>query len=81
MNDKFREQNKSNDLKAWQSIMAGGLSKIVATLITYPYQVTKSRLQMRPMNVNGVQVAAYRSFFHVVSDTFLFSLFLFIYFI
>jgi solute carrier family 25 (mitochondrial folate transporter), member 32 len=32
---------------AWVSILLGGVSKIAATAITYPYQVIKSRLQQR----------------------------------
>lgn len=32
---------------AWISIMMGGLSKIVASTVTYPYQLVKSRMQQR----------------------------------
>ena len=31
----------------WVSIALGGVSKIVAASVTYPYQVVKSRLQQR----------------------------------
>jgi solute carrier family 25 folate transporter 32 len=32
---------------AWLSTLLGGISKIAATVVTYPYQVVKSRLQQR----------------------------------
>lgn len=34
-------------LSPWLSMTLGGMSKIVATSVTYPYQVIKSRLQQR----------------------------------
>ena len=36
---------------AWVSITSGGISKIVASTATYPYQVIKSRLQQRESGI------------------------------
>ena len=38
----------SNVLPSWVPIINGGISKIFASTVTYPYQVIKSRLQQRP---------------------------------
>lgn len=39
----------------------GGTSKFIATSVTYPYQVTKARIQQRN--------SAYRGFVHCVTET------------
>lgn len=36
---------------AWVSVLSGGTAKIVASTVTYPYQVIKSRLQQREATV------------------------------
>lgn len=42
---------------AWTSVVNGGASKIVASTITYPYQLVKSKLQQRDaINVETQQV-------------------------
>ena len=38
----------SSAVPSWVPIITGGISKIFASTVTYPYQVIKSRLQQRP---------------------------------
>jgi len=47
------QKRELNDQQpAWVSIMIGGSAKIVASTITYPYQVIKSRLQQREVSLS-----------------------------
>eukprot|EP01041_Mallomonas_annulata_P007169 gene7169-14599_t len=46
-NNKSDNNNKIKDQSAVESMVMGGASKILASLLTYPYQVVKSRLQQR----------------------------------
>jgi solute carrier family 25 (mitochondrial folate transporter), member 32 len=39
--------------KAWVSVMTGITSKLIATVVTYPYQVIKSRLQRQKSHDNS----------------------------
>ena len=48
----------------------GAASKAVATTVTYPYQVVKSRMQQRPVSgAEGASAAAYRGFWTTVAAT------------
>mmetsp|Transcript_7346 Transcript_7346/g.16081 ORF Transcript_7346/g.16081 Transcript_7346/m.16081 type:complete len:292 (+) Transcript_7346:242-1117(+) len=38
---------EQNQQPAWVSVLNGGVSKIIASTITYPYQLVKSKLQQR----------------------------------
>jgi len=44
---KFVESRRTEKLKPFHNFLMGGLSKVVATFVTYPYIVVKSRLQMK----------------------------------
>lgn len=50
----------SDQQAPWVSIFLGGSSKIIASTITYPYQVIKSRLQQRGSTVGGQAVYKYK---------------------
>lgn len=43
----FREEKDKSRQPAYVSALLGGSSKIIASTLTYPYQVIKSRLQQR----------------------------------
>ena len=49
LNKVVRTFSKKDSVEFYQSLGTGALSKICATLSTYPYQVVKARLQMRPL--------------------------------
>lgn len=40
---------------AWASVLIGGASKIIASTVTYPYQVIKSRIQQREASFGEVR--------------------------
>eukprot|EP01036_Dinobryon_divergens_P036853 gene36853-48068_t len=47
MKSYFQNYQRGNTQPAWISVLLGGVSKIIASTITYPYQLVKSRLQQR----------------------------------
>lgn len=48
-NKLLREYQQRDDLLFLEGMITGAMSKICATVTTYPYQVVKARLQLRPM--------------------------------
>lgn len=53
--EKHRRPNEQQP--PWVSVFIGGVSKVVASTITYPYQVIKSRLQQRDIAVELSHIA------------------------
>jgi len=43
----LESKKTSKDLQSWHFFILGALAKLIATVLTYPYIVVKSRLQMR----------------------------------
>ncbi|KAJ1499251.1 ADP/ATP carrier protein, partial [Coelomomyces lativittatus] len=36
-------------LKSWEVFLVGAISKTLATMVTYPYIMAKTRLQLKPL--------------------------------
>jgi len=47
-------KNQSKNLNTPDVLMASSISKILATIITYPYQVVRSRLQIQTVEKDGI---------------------------
>lgn len=60
------EDDRDSCLKPMDIAILGGLSKVFATSVTYPYQVIRARIQQRP-NTNGR--AKYASSWHAFRET------------
>lgn len=46
----IRRYKNSDTLTFYEGAALGAISKVTASISTYPYQVVKARLQMRPIN-------------------------------
>lgn len=44
----LRKYNQRDELLFVEGMVTGAMSKICATITTYPYQVVKARVQLRP---------------------------------
>ncbi|KAJ4822990.1 Folate transporter 1, chloroplastic [Turnera subulata] len=63
---KGRESTKGNQLNSIDYAVLGGSSKVAAIIVTYPFQVIRSRLQQRP-SVEGIP--RYMDSWHVMRET------------
>lgn len=63
---KRKSESAHNLLNSFDYAVLGGSSKIAAILITYPFQVIRTRSQQRPSNEG---VSRYMSSWHVVKET------------
>ncbi|XWS42108.1 hypothetical protein CRYUN_Cryun17cG0140500 [Craigia yunnanensis] len=63
---KWKSESSSNLLKSFDYAVLGGSSKIAAILVTYPFQVIRTRSQQRPSNEG---IPRYMSSWHVVKET------------
>ncbi|XP_020209267.1 folate transporter 1, chloroplastic isoform X2 [Cajanus cajan] len=62
----LHNQNPDNLLNSVDYAVLGATSKLAAILLTYPFQVIRSRLQQRP---SGDGVPRYMDTWHVVKET------------
>ncbi|XP_007046811.2 PREDICTED: folate transporter 1, chloroplastic isoform X1 [Theobroma cacao] len=63
---KRKSESDSNLLNSFDYAVLGGSSKIAAILLTYPFQVIRTRSQQRPSNEG---IPRYMSSWHVVKET------------
>ncbi|XP_022775365.1 folate transporter 1, chloroplastic isoform X3 [Durio zibethinus] len=63
---KRKSESASNLLNSFDYAVLGGSSKIAAILVTYPFQVIRTRSQQRPSNEG---IPRYMSSWHVVKET------------
>ena len=47
---RIRKYKHSDSLTFYEGAILGAISKVSASISTYPYQVVKARLQMRPID-------------------------------
>ncbi|XWS45479.1 hypothetical protein CRYUN_Cryun15aG0140300 [Craigia yunnanensis] len=63
---KRKSESASNLLNSFDYAVLGGSSKIAAIIVTYPFQVIRTRSQQRPSNEG---IPRYMSSWHVVKET------------